>query len=137
MRGVFTISVTRSQVEQVLLACAVLVNLAGVMFESNRFQSEYYQQQRDIVTIFVLLVIFFSILYFCVVFISEVYTTMYPENCFTRRAEKAGKIKKASRFDTTKANPMLQMANQQGPRSRRGSFVSSGGASFAAMGAFT
>ena len=98
------------------------------MFESNRFQSEYYQQQRDIVTIFVLLVIFFSILYFCVVFVSEVYTTMYPENCFTRRARKAGKIKKASRFDTAKENPMLQMADQEGPRARSGSFVSSGSA---------
>ena len=39
------------QVEQTLLACAVLVNLAGVMFESNRLQEEYFSTQRDAVRV--------------------------------------------------------------------------------------
>ena len=47
-------------VETVLLGCTVLVNLAGVMFESNRFQSEHFNDQRDGVTIFIMMVIIAS-----------------------------------------------------------------------------
>ncbi len=34
-----------TQVESVLLFCAVLVNLAGVMFESGRFSDGLYSDQ--------------------------------------------------------------------------------------------
>jgi len=69
----------------VLLGCAVLVNLAGVMFESNRLQSEYFQAQRDGVTIFIMFVIIASIAYYCVVVLSEVWVTLHPdkEGCCT------------------------------------------------------
>ena len=49
-------------VEMVLLFCAVLVVLAGVMFESGQLDSEYYQGQRDTITYITLTVIFFSLL---------------------------------------------------------------------------
>ena len=66
-------------VEMVLLGCAVLVNLAGVMFESNRFQSEHFNDQRDGVTIFIMMVIIASIVYYVTVVTSEIYVTLYPE----------------------------------------------------------
>ena len=47
-------------VEMTLLASAVLVNLAGVMCESNRFRSEHFNDQRDGVTIFIMMVIIAS-----------------------------------------------------------------------------
>ena len=47
-------------VETVLLGCTVLVNLAGVMCESNRFRSEHFNDQRDGVTIFIMMVIIAS-----------------------------------------------------------------------------
>jgi hypothetical protein len=60
-------------VEQVLLSCAVLVCLAGVMFESDRFQAEdasgalRYGWQRDVVTVLIIrfvVFLFVSIYYF-------------------------------------------------------------------------
>ena len=80
-------------VEQTLLACAVLVNLAGVMFESNRLQSDHFSTQRDAVTIGVLCVIVFSIIYFGVVFVSEVVTTCCPNGCCRKGAGKSGRAR--------------------------------------------
>ena len=65
-------------VEQVLLACAILVCLAGVMFESDRFQSEdasgnlRYGWMRDAVTVAIVTVVIGSLLYLVLVFMSEV-----------------------------------------------------------------
>merc|ERR1711871_552570 len=62
-------------VEQVLLSCAILVCVAGVMFESDRFKSDVnnrYSWQRDLITFLVILVVFFSIVYYIGVFMSEV-----------------------------------------------------------------
>ena len=65
-------------VEQVLLACAILVCLAGVMFESDRFQSVNasgklrYGWMRDVVTYSIISVVIASLLYLVIVFMSEV-----------------------------------------------------------------
>jgi hypothetical protein len=63
-------------VESVLLFSAVLVNLAGVMFESGRFDSGLYNQQKQFLTWAVIIVITLSIGYFVVVLVSEVYTML-------------------------------------------------------------
>jgi hypothetical protein len=47
--------------ESVLLFCAVLVNLAGVMFESGRFEIALYNGQRDFLTWAVVLIIILSV----------------------------------------------------------------------------
>lgn len=73
-------------VEMTLTGCAVLVNLAGIMFESNRFQSEYFQAQRDAVTIITMGIIILSIVYYVVVVASEVYITIWPDKPLTVRA---------------------------------------------------
>jgi hypothetical protein len=57
----------------VLLFSAVLVNLAGVMFESGRFDSGLYEQQKQFLTWVVVVIIVVSITYFTVVLVSEVY----------------------------------------------------------------
>jgi hypothetical protein len=73
-------------VEAVLLGCAVLVNLAGVMFESGRFDAEYaeyYQGQRTALTWLTLTVIAFAVSYFMLVFVSEILATVNPNwSCF-------------------------------------------------------
>ncbi len=40
-------------VESVLLFCAVVINLSGVMFESGQFDSGLYNSQRDTLTWYV------------------------------------------------------------------------------------
>ena len=61
-------------VEQMLLASAILVCLAGIMFENERFEERKdLEYQKDIITYVVIGVIFFSIFYYCVVFVAEVF----------------------------------------------------------------
>ena len=83
-------------VEAVLLCCAVLVNLSGIMFESGQFDSEYYQEQRNMVSYFVLTVIFTSITYFCIVLYSEVRATLCPQCCSRNKKKRRGSLKRAS-----------------------------------------
>jgi hypothetical protein len=65
-------------VEQVLLSCAILVCLAGVMFESDRFQSTdssgrlRYGWMRDLVTYAIITVVIGSLVYLVLVIMSEV-----------------------------------------------------------------
>ena len=69
-------------VEQVLLACGIFVCLAGVMFESDRFQTEdadesespgkaKYEWQRELIVYAVLVVVIFSFVFYGAVFMSE------------------------------------------------------------------
>merc|ERR1712166_510256 len=60
-------------VEQVLISCAILVCLAGIMFESDRFQgSNQFGWQGDLLTYLTILLIFFSIFYYICVVSSEI-----------------------------------------------------------------
>jgi len=79
-------------VEAVLLFCAVLVCLSGIMFESGRFDSDFYAVQRDIITYCVFIVIIFSLLYFCAVFFSEIMTTFSPSTM--RKLQRKGSTSK-------------------------------------------
>jgi len=59
-------------VEQTLLACAILVCLAGIMFESPRFdERDDLQWQKDLITYLIIIVIVYSIVYYCAIFCSE------------------------------------------------------------------
>ena len=87
-------------VESVLLFCAVLVNLAGVMFESNRFETDYFQVQKDIITVVVLIIIFFSIIYFAVVLVTEVYLMIKENN--ERKAIAKGKKPRLAKSSSRK-----------------------------------
>ena len=60
-------------VEMILLACSILVCLAGVMFESDRFVGrDDLDYQRLMISVGVMLVIMFSCLYYGIVLLSEV-----------------------------------------------------------------
>merc|ERR1712072_139031 len=65
------------KVVQFFLFCAVLVCLAGVMFESDRFKETdgggdlRYSWQRDMVTFFVVFIVMISLLYILVVVLNE------------------------------------------------------------------
>jgi hypothetical protein len=48
---------------QVLLGCAVLVCLGGVMYESDRFKSNEFSSQKNLITVLLVIVIIFSVLY--------------------------------------------------------------------------
>merc|ERR1712100_690659 len=63
-------------VEQILLACAILVCLSGIMFESDRFKNDKFGKfawQRELITWCILFVVIFSIVYYSIVLISEIY----------------------------------------------------------------
>jgi hypothetical protein len=77
-------------VEQVLLSCAILVCLSGVMFESDRFANDdanRYIWQRTALTYAVILIVIFSFLYYFAVFCSEVigYTPPWVKKCLAKR----------------------------------------------------
>jgi hypothetical protein len=59
-------------VEQTLLACAIFVCLAGIMFESPRFdERDDLDWQKDSLTYVIIIVIVFSIVYYISIFVSE------------------------------------------------------------------
>ena len=63
-------------VEQILLACAILVCLSGIMFESDRFKNDKFGKfswQRELITWCILFVVIFSIIYYTIVLVSEIY----------------------------------------------------------------
>lgn len=60
-------------VERVLLASAILIALAGIMFESGRFDGRKdLEAQKDFIAVVVILVVVFSLVYYMIVFIAEV-----------------------------------------------------------------
>ena len=60
-------------VEMILLACSILVCLAGVMFESDRFVGRNdLDYQRLMISVGVMLVIMFSCFYYGIVLLSEI-----------------------------------------------------------------
>ena len=69
-------------VEMVLLACSILVCLAGVMFESDRFNAgrKDLDFQRLMITFGVMGVVGFSMFYYGLVFLAEV-TGKTPVSC--------------------------------------------------------
>ena len=54
--------VNYNTVEAILLSCAVLVCLAGIMFQSGRFSNNLFTEQRDLIMYCTLLVVFFSLI---------------------------------------------------------------------------
>merc|ERR1711871_343359 len=71
-----------NSVEGTLLSCAVFINLAGIMFQAyadcGRDLGSYYEPQKKALTYIVMIVITTSILYFCLVFGSEVISAINP-----------------------------------------------------------
>jgi len=106
-------------VEQTLLACAILVCLAGIMFESPRFEErDDLQWQKDTLTYLIILVIVFSIVYYFSIFVSEFleatgYKTLkffkiFMSRKYRERASSTSQIEKDQDANLdTQANPLL------------------------------
>jgi hypothetical protein len=97
-------------VEACLLACAILVCLAGVMFESDRFQigpngeESKFAWQRNLITYCTILIILGSLVYYGTVFLSE--TGVLEMKCLirlfadkTKAIHREGALKTVSRLD--------------------------------------
>ena len=83
-------------VEQVLLSCGIFVCLAGVMFESDRFSLEdgpnepgkaSFEWQRELIVYSVMIVVFFSFVFYLAVFTSEALgiTPSWVKKCFAKK----------------------------------------------------
>lgn len=73
-------------VELVLLGCGILVNLAGIMFLSDRFADSwdgYYQAEYDVLAIMVAAIVFASITFFVAILLVEVMYVAAP-TCASR-----------------------------------------------------
>ena len=81
-------------VESVLLFCAVLVCLGGVMFESQKFDSDVgdYSTQRDILAVILLFIIIVSLLYYAFVFISELARMFCMHRCSSEKQNSCTKL---------------------------------------------
>lgn len=69
-------------VESVLLGCGILVNLAGIMFLSGRFQGELRQtnkEEYEVLGVLVLILIIFSMIYFFLVLLYETLGAFKPQ----------------------------------------------------------
>eukprot|EP00505_MAST-04D_sp_SCG-Rhode-Island_P001045 Stramenopile-MAST_4_protein_1045 len=79
-------------VEQVLLACSIFICLAGVMFESDRFEEDEqgalvtgrFDWQREMITFAASGIILFSLVYYFLVFVSEVFG-IAPKWCMQKQ----------------------------------------------------
>jgi hypothetical protein len=102
-------------VESVLLACAVLVNLSGIMFLSNRFNDAelipYYEDEYTQLAIAVATLILLSVFYFFILLCFEIFFMLNPERAAwcvafcTSRAKREKLAKKVSGDDDkTKAS---------------------------------
>ena len=79
-------------VEQVLLACSIFICLAGVMFESDRFEEDEqgalvtgrFDWQREMITFASSGIILFCLVYYFLVFVSEVFG-IAPKWCMQKK----------------------------------------------------
>jgi len=85
-------------VEAVLLCCAILVNLAGIMFDSARFQGDmakYYQSEYESLAYAAIILLFGSIVYFLFVFALDLYVVCAPDHsnkCFSSFAKTSNNV---------------------------------------------
>ncbi len=114
-------------VEQVCLACAILVCLSGVMFESDRFQAVdasgnlRYGWMRDVLTYAIITVVMGSLVYLLFVTVTEVtgFTPRCIRRCLSDRQsamlQAADQLTKEqeSRVEMRIVNPMDSVRQQQ------------------------
>jgi hypothetical protein len=107
-------------VEQTLLACAILVCLAGIMFESPRFiERDDLDWQKDTLTYLIIIVIVYSIVYYMAIFVSEFLTALgysdiakFCKVFMTRKYRERensmdAEMKEAEAHMNSQANPMM------------------------------
>jgi len=104
-----------NSVEAILLFCAVLVTLSGIMFETGQLDSEFYQRQRDLLASAVLIVMIGSILYFLVVLVVEA-------RLLLQEAKERDSAPKSKRTSAAVGDGALPATDGSSQRARRYSF---------------
>lgn len=61
-------------IEEFYLICAIIVNLAGIMFDSSYLEGERNKIQKKILAYIIIVIILASLVFFCVVLGFEIYT---------------------------------------------------------------
>eukprot|EP01029_Cantina_marsupialis_P015297 TRINITY_DN3351_c0_g3_i1.p1 TRINITY_DN3351_c0_g3~~TRINITY_DN3351_c0_g3_i1.p1 ORF type:complete len:1598 (+),score=418.26 TRINITY_DN3351_c0_g3_i1:934-5727(+) len=84
-----------NQVESLLLMCAVLITLSGIMFQSKYLDRDGYAAQKEFLTWIVLIIIFTSIIYYICVFVTEIWGTCRAKTRRRRHLTKREKIEGA------------------------------------------
>jgi VCBS repeat-containing protein len=93
-------------VEAIMLASAILINLAGIMFDSARFQGEnlkYYQAEYDSLAYAIIVLIFLSIIYWAATLAFDIFAVASPASAdrffgiiTARSTEAATRFRKAA-----------------------------------------
>jgi hypothetical protein len=116
-------------VELFLLFCAILVCLAGIMFESDRFKegddlgSRRYSWHRDTITYFVIFIVVLSFVYLLAVIVNEItgYTPICIQRLFKQKqsalmsAADTIKNQKDDHIEMSTLNPQQLMADMSNP----------------------
>lgn len=102
-------------VEATLLFCAVLVCLAGIMFESGQLDTDFYKAHRDLLTGLIIAVLFISVTYYVVVLVAELYIVCCPKK------EVAKKMAKQASQNPEEMARQAALGKKQQHRNRRAS----------------
>jgi cysteine-rich repeat protein len=99
-------------VEGVLLFVAVLTCLTGIMLNSQRFESSYYDTQRDTITGLIITILSGAIIYVFAVITFEIIIVLRPDMCSgkPRSGGKSGKTTKGSKASTVPKGPSSDVA---------------------------
>lgn len=89
--------------ESYLLACGVLVCLSGVMFESGRFESDYYSGQQSTLTYLLIALVSSSIIYWTTVLMVEVILTLQPDAFSGKKKSSKNKRKEQRKAEASRA----------------------------------
>ena len=98
-------------VEATMLACAIFVCLAGVMFESGQFDTSTNHWQFELMSYLTMLVVVFSFVYYFAVFCSEVCGRNVFARCFASKKTDEDKSKEMD-AGVEFANPMSRVGSQ-------------------------
>ena len=126
-------------VESILLGCAVLINLCGIMFSSGRFETELYVEQQEFLAWTMAAIVSGSLMYYMTVVVFELFGSFgilpYFKSCFRRacpewcaddkskKKKKTGSTKRAELNGSSKHMSMREKAdNQMSMRQKEGEF---------------
>ena len=102
----FVFSTNYNTVESILLFCSVMVVLSAIMFQSSRFNTDYYEYQKLSLAIYILIVIFASLIYYLTVFTIEVISACKKREVNKEKSKNAP-VEEVS-ADNMHVNPMAR-----------------------------
>lgn len=102
-------------VESTMLSSSVLVCLAGIMFQSGRFDDAYFDTQRDVITFVVIFVVAASLVYGWGVFFYDIIITVKPDCCQDTSKEAAKRRAKEAKLALAVQDATFAMSGAAAP----------------------